>query len=140
MSRLLALALVLAPAIAHAEDFGPWATAAAPAVTERYTGPMPIQMPARPGTLASSSFYVPFKFYQLVLSPIDGPRCAHRPTCSLYALQAVRKHPLMGAFFAIDRLWRGPESSAIRTLPVINDASGALHFADPLEASDFWLP
>lgn len=138
MIRALAIALCLAPALAHADDFGPWATPAAPVVSERAPGPVPMKL-QRPSALAASSFYLPFKFYQQVLSPIDGPRCAHRPTCSLYALQAVRKHPLLGAWLAIDRLWRGGESSSIRTLPLELDANGQLHYSDPLEGSDFWF-
>lgn len=140
MKRLALLVVLLVPALAGAEEFEPWSTPAAPSVPSRLAGgPVPMKLPERPSALAASSFYVPFKFYQQVLSPIDGPRCAHRPTCSLYALQAVRKHPLLGAFLAIDRLWRGPESSSIRTLPLLLDANGDLHFADPLEGSDFWF-
>ena len=139
VKRAALLALLLAPALARADDFGPWSTPAAPAVAERLSGPVPITLPERPSALGASSFYVPFKFYQQVLSPIDGPRCAHRPTCSLYALQAVRKHPLLGAFLAIDRLWRGPESSSLRILPLTEDAEGNLHYLDPLEGSDFWF-
>lgn len=141
MGRAWALcaALLLAPVAAQADDFGPWATPAAPVVPERAPGPVPMKLPPRPSTLSASSFYLPFKFYQQVLSPIDGPRCAHRPTCSLYALQAVRKHPLLGAWLAIDRLWRQGESSSIRTLPLELDANGRLHYSDPLEGSDFWF-
>jgi putative membrane protein insertion efficiency factor len=28
--------------------------------------------------------------YQIILSPIIGPRCRFRPTCSEYALQAIK--------------------------------------------------
>jgi hypothetical protein len=131
---LVALGALAAPSNARGEGFGPFATAAAPLLHEG----APAARAARTSTLAVSPFYLPFRFYQSVLSPIDGPRCAHRPTCSLYAIQAMRKHPGLGAFLALDRLWRGSESSALRSLPVIEDAGG-LHFLDPLEESDFWL-
>jgi len=36
------------------------------------------------------------KFFQVVISPQDGPNCRHIPTCSVYGEQAVVKH---GAFF-----------------------------------------
>lgn len=133
------LALLFAPALAHAEGFGPWSTPSAPAMQERFDAPLSVALPPRPSALRASSFYVPFKFYQVVLSPIDGPRCAHRPTCSLYAIEAMRAHPLLGGFLAIDRLWRGARSSALRTLPLTLDANHRLHFLDPLSGSDFWL-
>ncbi len=45
--------------------------------------------------------------YQLVVSPMLGPRCRHLPTCSDYALEAVERHgPWKGVWFAIRRLLR----------------------------------
>ena len=32
------------------------------------------------------------RIYQLVVSPLLGPRCKYYPSCSTYGLQAVRKH------------------------------------------------
>ncbi len=43
----------------------------------------------------SGAFFL-IKFYQIVISPQDGPNCRHIPTCSAYGKQAVIKH---GAFF-----------------------------------------
>lgn len=140
MRGLAAIAVVLASSAARAESFGPFATRAAPLLEQRApAAPPTLRLPGRAPSLPVSNFYLPFRFYQSVLSPIDGPRCAHRPTCSLYAIQAMRKHPLLGAFLALDRLWRGGESSALRALPVAEDGQGNLHFLDPLEESDFWL-
>lgn len=132
MRRAGLLALLLLPSLAHADGFGPFPTPAAPTLQ---AVPAP---GARGAALAVSPFFASFRFYQSVLSPIDGPRCSHRPTCSLYAIQAMRKHPLLGSFLALDRLWRGSESSALRPLPIGEDAGG-LHFIDPVEESDFWL-
>jgi hypothetical protein len=95
--------------------------------------------PVRDSSLQASPFWLSFKFYQQVVSPIDGPQCIHRPTCSLYALQAMHKHPVLGPFFALDRLWRGADSSAIRRLDESVTREGFPYFKDPLELSDFWL-
>ncbi len=32
------------------------------------------------------------RFYQLVISPLLGPRCRFQPTCSHYAIEALQKH------------------------------------------------
>jgi hypothetical protein len=45
--------------------------------------------------------------YQLVVSPLFGPRCKYYPTCSSYAIEAVRVHgALRGAGMATWRLLR----------------------------------
>lgn len=47
------------------------------------------------------------KFYQWVISPLLGPRCRFQPTCSAYALEAVRLHGgLRGGWLAIRRILR----------------------------------
>ncbi|MER2494254.1 membrane protein insertion efficiency factor YidD [Catenovulum sediminis] len=33
-------------------------------------------------------------FYQIVISPLLGPRCRFQPTCSNYALNAINSHGL----------------------------------------------
>jgi hypothetical protein len=77
----------------------------------------------------------PFRAYQ-ALSRFDGPRCPHRPSCSAYALEAVRRHgAVLGAFVTVGRLLRGGRSSALRPLP--RDADGL--YLDPLEASTSFL-
>ena len=43
--------------------------------------------------------------YQLVLSPLLGPRCRFHPTCSNYAKQAIKQHGLIrGCSLTITRL------------------------------------
>lgn len=32
------------------------------------------------------------RFYQLAISPLIPPRCRFVPTCSQYAVEAIRKH------------------------------------------------
>ena len=45
--------------------------------------------------------------YQLVVSPMLGPRCRFYPSCSAYALEAVRRHgALRGCWLAGRRLLR----------------------------------
>lgn len=45
--------------------------------------------------------------YQLVVSPLIGPRCRHLPSCSEYALEALRVHgALRGGRLALGRLAR----------------------------------
>jgi uncharacterized protein len=45
--------------------------------------------------------------YQLLVSPLLGPRCRFYPSCSQYALEAVQRHgTLRGSLLALRRLAR----------------------------------
>jgi len=47
------------------------------------------------------------RFYQLCISPLTPPSCRYTPTCSQYALEALRKYgPLKGTWLALRRLAR----------------------------------
>lgn len=47
------------------------------------------------------------RFYQIVISPLIGPRCRFAPTCSEYAMEAIALHgPFMGVWLAARRLVR----------------------------------
>lgn len=47
------------------------------------------------------------RFYQRRISPLFGARCRFYPTCSHYALEAVKVHgALKGSFLAVKRLMR----------------------------------
>lgn len=47
------------------------------------------------------------RFYRAVISPLKPPSCRFYPTCSEYALEAVRKHgPWKGTALAVRRILR----------------------------------
>lgn len=50
---------------------------------------------------------IPVRFYQRFISPLFAPRCRYYPTCSSYALGALRTHGLVkGTLLAIWRILR----------------------------------
>ena len=52
-------------------------------------------------------FLVLIRAYQLLLSPMLGASCRYTPTCSQYAVEAIRKHgPFKGGWFAVKRIAR----------------------------------
>ncbi|TVM06106.1 MAG: membrane protein insertion efficiency factor YidD [Halomonas sp.] len=45
------------------------------------------------------------RLYQLVISPLLGPRCRFWPSCSSYSIEALQVHgPLKGGWMAIRRI------------------------------------
>ena len=50
---------------------------------------------------------VPIRLYRRLISPAFGQRCKYHPTCSAYALQAVRSYGILrGSVLAAWRLLR----------------------------------
>lgn len=50
---------------------------------------------------------LPIRLYQLMISPILPPACRFYPTCSAYAMEAIKIHGLAaGSWLAIKRLCR----------------------------------
>jgi hypothetical protein len=50
---------------------------------------------------------LPIKFYRAAISPMLPKSCRFTPTCSEYALQALKKHgPVRGLWLAIRRILR----------------------------------
>jgi len=47
------------------------------------------------------------KVYQFLVSPIIGKNCRFNPTCSNYALEALKKHGIiLGMYYSIIRISR----------------------------------
>ena len=50
---------------------------------------------------------IPIKIYQKCISPLTPPMCRFTPTCSNYAIEAIKKHgPIKGMWLAIKRIAR----------------------------------
>lgn len=50
---------------------------------------------------------LPIHFYRYCISPLTPPSCRFTPTCSAYALEALRKHgPLRGTWLSLRRILR----------------------------------
>ena len=123
---LIALLLLVFPA--GAEE--PWS------VDPRHPVFREAELPAEPTSLAARVLEAPVRFYQLRISPHDGPRCPLYPTCSDYARQALRRHgAVMGTLMTVDRLVQEPEVHARAPRIWVH---GRLRGHDPLSASDFW--
>lgn len=59
------------------------------------------------GTFLGRLLILPIRFYQKYISPYTPPSCRFTPTCSQYAIEAIRKHgPIKGLLLAIWRLLR----------------------------------
>lgn len=57
--------------------------------------------------VAAFPLIVLVRFYQYCISPLKPPCCRFTPTCSAYALQALRKYgPIKGGWLAIKRILR----------------------------------
>ena len=52
-------------------------------------------------------FILPIRLYQITLSPFLGQNCAHIPTCSNYAIQAINEWGVVkGSWLATKRIIR----------------------------------
>ena len=50
---------------------------------------------------------IPIYFYRACISPLKPPTCRFVPTCSEYAIQAIKKYgSLKGTYLAIKRILR----------------------------------
>ncbi len=55
----------------------------------------------------SAVLQLPVWFYRLCISPLLPPSCRFTPTCSQYAVEAIKKHgPFKGGKLAIRRILR----------------------------------
>ena len=52
-------------------------------------------------------FLALIRFYQVAISPLKPPSCRFSPTCSQYAIEAIKKYgPFKGLYLAIRRILR----------------------------------
>ncbi len=50
---------------------------------------------------------VPIYFYRSAISPMFPPSCRYVPTCSQYAVEAIKKYgPFKGTWLAVKRILR----------------------------------
>ncbi len=76
------------------------------------------------------------RFFQIYISPVDGDRCPSYPTCSQYAVEAIRKHgAVAGLVMTFDRLIH--ESDEVHRVPQIR-VYDSYRYYDPVENNDFW--
>lgn len=57
--------------------------------------------------LLTYPFILLVRFYQVAISPLKPPTCRFSPTCSTYALEALKKYGLLkGGRLALSRIMR----------------------------------
>jgi uncharacterized protein len=57
--------------------------------------------------IISLPFIFLIKLYQWIISPLIGPKCRFAPTCSQYAVEALKKYGIFkGGWLTIKRLSR----------------------------------
>lgn len=50
---------------------------------------------------------IPIYFYRICISPLTPPSCRFTPTCSVYAVEAIKKHgPVKGFYLTVRRILR----------------------------------
>lgn len=55
--------------------------------------------------LVTKILLLPIYFYKYSISPMLPPSCRYTPTCSEYAIQALKKHgPIKGLWLATKRI------------------------------------
>lgn len=55
--------------------------------------------------ILSYPFILLIKFYQYIISPVIGPKCRFTPTCSQYAVEALKKYGVFkGLWLALKRI------------------------------------
>ena len=88
-------------------------------------------------SILNMAFIKGIKFFQNVISPVDGDRCPMYPSCSEYGVQALRKHgPFLGFVMIADRLMHERDEMTYAPTVIVN---GMRRYYDPVENNDFWL-
>ena len=58
-------------------------------------------------SLVSKILLLPIYFYRYFISPLIGPRCRFYPSCSTYAVEAIKIHgAIKGGYLAFKRILR----------------------------------
>ncbi len=71
------------------------------------------------------------RFFQVYISPIDGPRSSYAPTSSQYTLEAIQKHGVFkGIAMGCDRLMR--ENGEVWMYDTIRTDEGLERKVDPV--------
>lgn len=72
---------------------------------QKITGTMEIKGTVK--KVLSFPLIVLVRFYQIFISPLKPASCRYTPTCSAYAIEALKKHgPIKGLWLAIKRIAR----------------------------------
>ncbi len=86
---------------------------------------------------SSGAAVLPVKLFQKYISRVDGNRCPMHPSCSSYAVEAIKKHGFIkGWIMTSDRLMRCGRDEVKHAGRIwIN---GRNRSYDPIENNDFW--
>lgn len=116
------------------EAFGTQANPMRAPVTGR--APSQSAAPAATTPFPALVFDASLRFFQRVISPVDGARSNMYPTGSAYARQAFKKHgALLGIVLTTERLMH--EGNEGQVAPRIRKY-GLWRIYDPVEANDWW--
>lgn len=139
VTRAFLFLLLSFPAGAFAAWPAPWSVNAVEPVTPeaaRVESPAPAP-PVRQTSLPKIFLLGAVRGYQLGISPADGASCSMYPTCSGYAVLALRKHgPVTGFVMTAERVMRNHGGSHYPTI----EKFGRWRVHDPVEANDYWFP
>lgn len=76
------------------------------------------------------------RLYQQYVSPVIGDRCQMYPSCSSYAIDAIKKHGcLIGSVMTSDRLIHETNET---DHALLIEKEGDYGYYDPVSANDFW--
>lgn len=130
----------LATADAVAATQTPWSMSnRAPLLKESTYEAWPKQAPRPSPSTRSGIIELGYWFYSNHLTKVDGAQCEHRPTCSRYSIEAMRKHGfVVGSWLTIDRLLRSGRSSSLKSLE-LRMFPGGPYYVDPVEENDFFF-
>lgn len=110
MARILFTVLLLAAACTCARgEFGPWDGEIAVGDAALGGGNSASSHSTTDGVVngMQGGAYLMIRFFQVAISPQDGPNCMFRPVCSVYGRTAVAMHgALLGSILAGDRILR----------------------------------